>query len=89
MLRVLPVVLPAMLWSPWQGLVADPLYPDAGTPTRWFLSLDRDQDGYLDGRELQLRPEWAQAVRTADRNRDLRIDHSEFLSLLDRLLARR
>jgi len=74
---------------PWQGLVADPLYPDAGTPTRWFLSLDKDRDGYLDSRELQLHPEWAQAVRTADRDHDWRIDHREFLSLLDRLRARR
>lgn len=82
-------MLSTLLWSPWQGLAADPLYPDAGTPTRWFLSLDRDQDGYLDNRELQLRPELAQAVRAVDRNHDLRIDHSEFLSLLDRLLVRR
>ena len=78
-----------MLWFPWQGLFADPLYPDAGTPTHWFVSLDGDQDGYLDRAELRVRPEWAQALAAADQDRDGRIDHSEFLSLLDRLYARR
>lgn len=89
MLRVLPVVLPAMLWFPWQGLCAELLYPNAGTPTHWFVSLDRDQDGYLDDAELRVRPERGHARAAADQNRDGRIDHSEFLSLLDRLYARR
>jgi Ca2+-binding EF-hand superfamily protein len=78
-----------MLCLPWQGLVADPLYPEAGTPTHWFVSLDRNQDGYLDAQELRLQPEWAQAVAAADHDRDARIDHTEFLSLLDRMQARR
>lgn len=93
MLRVLLVVLHAIslaaLGLPWQSLAAEPLYPNAGTPTQWFLSLDRNQDGYLDRSELRLRPEWAQALAAADKNRDQLIDHSEFMSLLDRMHARR
>ena len=89
MLRVLLAVLPAMLWSPWQGLFADPVYPAAGTPTHWFLSLDQDQDGYLDAQELRLAPKWASTVSLSDQDRDGRIDHTEFLSLLDRMQARR
>lgn len=82
-------MLPAVLWLPATGSATEPLYPHAGTPTQWFLSLDRDRDGYLDAGELRLRPEWAQALAAADQNRDRRIDHSEFLSLLDRMYARR
>lgn len=78
-----------MLWFPWQGLNAESLYPNAGTPTHWFVSLDGDQDGYLDDAELRLRPEWGHRLAAADLNRDGRIDHREFLSLLDRLYARR
>lgn len=89
MSRVLYAVLPALLWLASPGVVAEPLYPHAGTPTHWFLSLDRDQDGYLDTDELRLRPEWAQALAAADQDRDGRIGHSEFLSLLDRMHARR
>lgn len=86
MLRLLTV---AALGPAWQTSFAGPIYPDAGTPTQWFLSLDTDQDGYLDDRELRLRPEWAQALAAADRNQDRRIDHSEFMSLLDRMHSRR
>ena len=78
-----------MLWFPWQGLNAELLYPNPGTPTHWFVSLDGDQDGYLDDAELRLRPEWGHSLAAADQNRDGRIDHREFLSLLDRLYARR
>lgn len=89
MLRVLVAVLSILLGSSWRGLSADTLYPDAGTPTRWFVSLDTNQDGYLDARELRLAPKWPAAVSSADANRDARIDHTEFLSLLDRMQARR
>lgn len=89
MLRVLLAVLPVALGLPWQTLAAEPLYPHAGTPTQWFMSLDTNHDGYLDDRELQLRPEWAKALAESDHNQDQRIDHSEFLSLLDRMHSRR
>ncbi|MFN2309759.1 MAG: EF-hand domain-containing protein [Gammaproteobacteria bacterium] len=88
MLRVLYAVPTALLWLAC-GVVAEPLYPHAGTPTRWFLSLDRNHDGYLDPAELHLKPGWARALAAADQNRDGRIDHSEFLSLLDRMHTRR
>lgn len=86
---MLPAVLTALFWPASPGVVAEPLYPHAGTPTHWFLSLDRNRDGYLDAGELRLRPAWAQALAAADQNRDRLIDHSEFLSLLDRMHARR
>lgn len=86
---MLPVLTLVALGLPWQTASAEPIYPNAGTPTHWFLSLDTDQDGYLDDRELQLRPEWAKALAAADRNQDRRIDHSEFMSLLDRMHSRR
>lgn len=86
---MLYAVLPALFWPVSSGVVAEPLYPHAGTPTQWFLSLDRNRDGYLDPGELRLSPAWAQVLAAADQNRDRRIDHSEFLSLLDRMHARR
>lgn len=86
---MLCAVLPALFWPVSSGVAAEPLYPHAGTPTHWFLSLDRNRDGYLDSGELRLRPAWAQALAAADQNRDRLIDHSEFLSLLDRMHARR
>lgn len=89
LLAVLSTLSLAVLGSPWRSAAAEPLYPNAGTPTQWFLSLDRNQDGFLDRSELRLRPAWAQALAAADKNHDLRIDHSEFLSLLDRMQARR
>ncbi len=89
LLAVLPILIVAALGLPWQSLAAEPLYPNAGTPTQWFMSLDTNHDGYLDDNELQLRPEWAKALAEADHNLDQLIDHSEFMSLLDRMLSRR
>ena len=85
MLRVLLVVL----CLPWHGLAAEPLYADAGTPTGHFLSLDSDGDGYLNDSELSAAPAWAREAGSVDRDQNALIDHSEFLSLLDRLSARR
>ena len=86
---MLPVLTVAALGLAWQISFAGSIYPNAGTPTQWFLSLDTDHDGYLDDRELRLRPAWAKALAEADRNQDRRIDHSEFMSLLDRMHSRR
>lgn len=86
---VLPILIVAALGLPWQALAAESLYPHAGTPTQWFMSLDVNHDGYLDEHELQLRPEWAKALAESDHNQDRRIDHREFLSLLDRMHSRR
>lgn len=86
---MLPLLIVVALGLPWQTLTAEPIYPHAGTPTQWFMSLDANHDGYLDEYELQLRPEWAKALAEADHNQDQLIDHREFLSLLDRMHARR
>ena len=85
MLRVLLVVL----WLPWHGLAAQGLYAGAGTPTGHFLSLDRDEDGFLDQRELSVVPQWAREADSVDRDGNALIDHREFLRLLDRLGLRR
>lgn len=82
-------VLGLLAVVPAAHLVADPLYVNAGTPTRLFLSLDQDADGYLDTAELAAAPDWLRAAGHGDVNQDTRIDHIEFLSLLDRLVMRR
>ena len=82
-------VLCVLVAAPAARLMADPLYANAGTPTRLFLSLDRDADGYLDAAELAAAPDWLLTAGRDDVNQDTRIDHIEFLSLLDRLDARR
>jgi hypothetical protein len=72
-----------------QGLWPSPSTHTQELPHTGSCLWIENQDGYLDTDELRLRPAWAQALAAADQDRDGRIGHSEFLSLLDRMHARR